>query len=414
MIAVLFFLALVTVAYLLTHFVVEKLQHRFFFSSGGEYVVLGVLVGPFTPWLEVVNQDILRQLAPLMSLAIGWLGLLYGMQLNLRKLLLTNDSAIRLSTVASAATLALVGVLSWVFIQYLDLDLATGEALMVSALLGTAAGVTSPTALALVRSRFEAQGALTELFERASRLDELSSILLFGVIFCVFNFIDVDLPRDLTSAEWLLISIALGGGLGLLFRLFIGEERDPDKQFLALVGIIVFASGAAHYLDLSPLLVNLVLGIVLVNVAEDSEAILAVLERTAQPMYIVLLLFAGAMWTPIEAWGWALAVAFVAMRTLGKFLGGFAAAVTVGSNVRRDIGRGLLAQGEVAVAMAVNFKLVYEGPLVDAAFTAVLFSVVVNELWSARLLRGLLIDAGDIHYGASRDASKDAPKAEEG
>jgi len=403
MIAVLFFLSLVAIAYLLTHFVVEKLQHRFFFTSGGEYVLLGVAVGPFTPWLEVVNPDTLRQLAPLMSLAIGWLGLLYGMQLDLRKLLLTRDSALRLSSVASFLTLALVSVLSFFFIGYLNLELKEDEAILVSALLGTAAGVTSPTALALVRARFDAQGALTELFERASRLDELMSILLFGSIFCVVNHVAVDVGRDLTAAEWLLISLALGGGLGLLFRLFIGEESDPDKQFLALVGIIVFASGSAHYLELSPLLVNLVLGIVLVNVAEESDAILAVLERTAQPMYIVLLLFAGAMWTPVEAWGWALAVAFVIMRTLGKFLGGFAAAVTVGTNTRRDIGRGLLAQGEVAVAMAVNFKLVYEGPLVDAAFTAVLFSVVANELWSARLLRGVLIDAGDIRHAAADD-----------
>lgn len=403
MIAVLFFLALVAVAYMVTHFVMEKLQHRYFFTTGGEYVLLGVLVGPVTPWLSVVDEAIIRQLAPLMSLAIGWMGLLYGMQLDLRKLLMTQDGAVKLSSVAGMTTLVLVSGLSWLALQQAPVRSGNESVLLATVLLGAAAAVSAPSALELVRSRFDADGPLTRTLSRAFQLDELTSILLFGSIFCVFNEVQVDLERDLTPAEWLLISLALGGVLGLLFRLFLGEERDPDKQFLALVGIIVFASGTAHYLELSPLLVNLVLGVVLVNVADDSEAILAVLERTAQPMYIVLLLFAGAMWTPVPWWGWAFAALFVALRIAAKMLGGLGASFALGSDTRRDLGRGLLAQGGVAVAMALNFKLVYEGPLISVAFTSVLLSVVANELWSARLLRGLLIDAGDIHHSPAAD-----------
>ena len=39
--------------------------------------------------------------------------------------------------------------------------------------------------------------------------------------------------------------------------------------------------------------------------------------------------------------------------------------------------------------MAVNFRTVYEGPVLDALFTAILLSVGAYELWSARLLLGL-------------------------
>ena len=50
--------------------------------------------------------------------------------------------------------------------------------------------------------------------------------------------------------------------------------------------------------------------------------------------------------------------------------------------------------------MALNLRLVYQGDSVDWVFTAVLLSLVVNELWSARLLKGFLIDAGDIKAAA--------------
>ncbi len=68
--------------------------------------------------------------------------------------------------------------------------------------------------------------------------------------------------------------------------------------------------------------------------------------------------------------------------------------------MRRDIGRRLLGHGELAVAMALNLLLLYDGPFVDWVFTAVLMSMVLNELWSARLLKGFLIDAGDIKAAA--------------
>jgi NhaP-type Na+/H+ or K+/H+ antiporter len=55
-----------------------------------------------------------------------------------------------------------------------------------------------------------------------------------------------------------------------------------------------------------------------------------------------------------------------------------------------------MSQGDVAVAMALSFRLVYTGPTVDLAYTAVLFGVVVHELVSPRLLRGLLVDAGEL------------------
>ena len=57
---------------------------------------------------------------------------------------------------------------------------------------------------------------------------------------------------------------------------------------------------------------------------------------------------------------------------------------------------GLLAQGKVAIAMALSVQLVYDGLAIDLAYTAVLVSVALHEVIAPRLLRGLLIDASEL------------------
>jgi NhaP-type Na+/H+ or K+/H+ antiporter len=67
-----------------------------------------------------------------------------------------------------------------------------------------------------------------------------------------------------------------------------------------------------------------------------------------------------------------------------------------GTTLRKDLFRGLLAHGDVTLAMAVSFRLVYEGPAVDMAYSVVLCSIIFNDLLAPRLLRGLLVDEGDL------------------
>ena len=50
----------------------------------------------------------------------------------------------------------------------------------------------------------------------------------------------------------------------------------------------------------------------------------------------------------------------------------------------------------IALAIAITFRLFFSGEAVDLAYTVVLCSVAVNELLGPRLLRGLLVDAGEI------------------
>jgi Kef-type K+ transport system membrane component KefB len=410
-------LALVVAATLLAHFVLGRAQARFLYTTGGEYILLGVLVGPQLPalvqaftgeplaWQGLVDAGVLRQLAPLISLAIGWAGLVYGLQFDLRAMLNSRSGAFTLSTVQAAATFALVYIVGrWVLAGTGFLGLDAHQASQAALFLGATAAVSSPAAWELVHRRFPSQGRHSKLLQDGGTIDELVGIFVFGLIFCLYHPAqESGLGRPPTPTEWYVVMVLLGLVMGVVFHFFLGEEDDENHLFLAFTGIIVFASGAAWYLHLSPLLVSLVLGMVLGNTSRHARRSLPVIMRTHKPMVLLMLIFAGALWTPVSWPAFVLAVLYICLRSLGKLGGGWLAALSIGPTVRRDLGRGLLGHGEVAVAMALNLRLVYDGPFVDWVFTAVLVSMVLNELWSARLLKGFLIDAGDIKATAGTE-----------
>ena len=402
------------VAWLIAHFVADWVQERFLVTSGSEYMLLGVLLGPVPvialvfgsdSSFSLINQETLRQLDPLMSLAIGWVGLTYGANLSPTRVLARGRGAITLSLVATFTTFAVVAGMSWFILDFAwPGDLSTVDRLGAATSLGAAAAVSSPTVLQRIKAKFDAKGPTAKVLAQSGRLDEMLGILGFGVIFCFFHENSSTLERQITPTEWFVISVVLGLILGLLFRFFLKDEDNRDKQFLSLVGIIVFASGSAHFLELSPLLVNAVMGLAMMVGVEDkvSERILGVLERSRRPMYIVMLIFAGATWLPVPAIAWLFVAGYVVLRFGARLLSGWTSSVFLSGEIRRDIGRGLLPQGEVAVAMALNLTLVFGGrPVFAWVFSAILASVLLNEIWSARMLRGLLIDAGDIRHAAS-------------
>ncbi len=407
MLATLTLLAVILAAYLLAHVVFDRLQDRFLLTTGGEYILLGVLIGPHMPWKALVSHQTLTELYPILSLAIGWFGLLCGMQFDVRRLLTDHSGAPRLALVQGLAVFGAVALLSWlVFETGWPAYMPVSERAMASVALGATAAVSNSAALSLVQRQISAKGTLTTLLGRTQRLEEAVGLLGFGLLFCVFHPTYNSLERPLTPTEWFAVSLGIGVGLGYLFAIFLGDESDDDKLFLALVGIIVFAAGLAQHLQLSSLVVNFVLGATLANASRHGDSLRAVLDRTRQPMTHVLLIFAGAMWAGMTGFELILAAGYIMVRFAMKVFGGAVGALAVGPEVRRDVGLGLLGHGELAVAMAINLHLVYDAPFVRWLYGAVMVSVLMSELWGARALRGLLLDAGEVRH--SRSVAEDA------
>ncbi len=402
MLTIIQLISILVIGYLSAHFLIGKLQSRFFFTSGIEYIILGVLVGPHVT--NIMTPDIVNQLSPVMSLSLGSLGLLYGLQLRLRDLNRADGESYRLTFIAVITTVLLISGVFGLLFWRRQFGQEDWTAILSGALaLGATGAVSARTAIDVVKQHYKAKGKITERLQFVAGFDELLGIIIFGLIFCFLHVGQTSGIRPLTTTEWAAVNIAFGIVLGILFFLFLGKEEDKNLLLLSLLGIVVFASGVAYYLNLSPIFINLVLGIMLANTSKVRDRLVEILQSVEKPFYVVILVFAGAAWnlSDLDSRGLpllAFAVLYLMLRYFGKLIGGHLA-YTGSENpelMPRRIGLGLLSHGAVAVAMIINYRQVYKNDFTDVVVACVLVSVIIYELLSPKLAKDILIDANEI------------------
>ena len=265
--------------------------------------------------------------------------------------------------------------------------------------LAAVATLSSPAAVDAFVDRARPRPRILAALQLTARIDALVAVVAFGLVLAVFHQGQVAPGvRPPTATEWAVINLAVGVASGVLFHLFLGPRGhlDEGRLFVALAGAIVVASGASYYLNLSPIFTNLVLGFILANSGSAHRDVARLLLATERPVYLALLLFAGAAWNPGSVDLLFVAPTFVAVRIAARFLGGrVAGAYVAPPNLRTpDLGRGLLAQGGLAVAIALNYTQVHPELHPRVILTATLLSVLLFEIVAGREAGGLLASLG--------------------
>jgi len=390
-------LAVITVGYILAYLVFERLRDRYGYVGGAEYLVIGFLLGPRVTGL--LQATTVQELTPLVSLAIGWLGMLLGTYFRLPTLALVDGDHLRIAFGEAVATFtfALAALLG--LFRYLT-GATWAEAAVQAVTLAAVATLSSPAAVDAFVNRARPRPRILAALQLTARIDALVAVVAFGLVLAVFHQGEVAPGvRPPTATEWAVINLAVGVASGVLFHLFLGPRGhlDEGRLFVALAGAIVVASGASYYLNLSPIYTNLVLGFILANSGSAHRDVARLLLATERPVYLALLLFAGAAWNPGSVDLLFVAPTFVAVRIAARFLGGRVAGAYVAPPDLRtpDLGRGLLAQGGLAVAIALNYTQVHPELNPRIILTATLLSVLLFEIVASREAGGLLASLGD-------------------
>ncbi|MFP4473978.1 MAG: hypothetical protein ACLFOY_00365 [Desulfatibacillaceae bacterium] len=346
--------------------------------SGHEFILLGLVLGPL--FLDVLDAETQKGLAPLSSLLLGWIGFLFGFQFEARKLARMPSAELATAALESLFTLTVVFAVSFLALRHL-LGVDGMINVLFSLCLGSAAATTAQPVVHLAAGQARSGARTTvRLLRSISSVDGIFALVAYAVVFLVRPALRaMEAPLSVVAGETLIFLVVFTA-LVTMFLLLFNPRGDAPAVLLLVVGMILLTSGLAATRGFSTLCTNFLLGLVLVNVAPVKERIYKVVESLEKPFYLLLLIFVGAAFAADEPLVYLGALGYWACRFLGKAGGGLLAQKTIPalSDQPRSMGLGLLGDGGLAVAVAYDFLSAFPGRHAAMISGMIVVSVVLN------------------------------------
>jgi len=364
----------------------------YFFLSGIIYIFLGLFLGK--KGLNVLSPEVLRSLSPLLNLGLGWVGFLFGFQLEYKYIRRFPKRYIGLSFLYSffvifLATVALILLLKFLFPSqpaFLLYGMIVALALLVS--------ISSPSLLNFVSSEIPKKGRYYYLARFLVSVSGFWAIAGLAIISSFWHFPFFKNNVFSKGMIFFLFSTIIPVFLGLLFHVLTVRKTSGYDYLVYLLGLVFFAAGAASYFNLPSLFICMVMGITLSNLTKIQEKLYPLLLSTEKPFYIIFLILIGALWEFNFDYKIGLlvilllfirAVAYTfPLRPLGLIL-------RFSFPLPAHYGLCFLSFGGVALAFVVSLKLIYQYPLTDVFVSAALLVIVVSDLLSPLILKKALL-----------------------
>jgi CBS domain-containing protein len=186
--------------------------------------------------------------------------------------------------------------------------------------------------------------------------------------------------------------------LGFLLSLFEKNITKPVERILMTLAVIVLGIGLAQMVKVSPLLVNLMVGVTVINLAKKGNILFEELEKIDLPIYAAFFALSGANlhWELLSVVG-GVGILYCAGRIAGKLLGVFYGAVKVRAhdNLKRYGGCGLLAQAGVALGLALMVQD-RDPSLGEIISTTILSAVILFEVMGPIAVRWAVVKSGEV------------------
>ena len=354
--------------YLATHLFIIRLRKTQYLFIGIEYIIAGILINPsFSTKLNqffnikipiLLNPDIIYQIKPGVLLVLGFYGLITGLKFKVNKLSECKKADWLLSFFEFFFAFLVVGALSFIPLYMLFFNGYNLPILLSGAyILAIASAITSHSFISNITEKLNLVGPLSKLFFNSSYITFNFGIIFYGFLFAIFRFGNIQI-LNFTQIEWVVLSLFFAAIMGLLFFLFLGNEKDENKIYIALIGIVLFSVGVAFLLKLSPIYITFIVGAILTNVSKIGDGILSVFEKINQPISVLIVIFAGIFWVPASIYYFfAVIIIFMLLRFTSKMLAGYFtfAALKGEQSIPKSSGYGLQSTDILLCGMAVEY-----------------------------------------------------------
>lgn len=366
------------------------------FVTGIEFFFLGIILGPAI--LNIISLGALEDLKPLVYLALGWAGLLFGIQLSWIDLKRLSRAVFKMIALDSALC---IGLFAGVFILLLSLlvpRLSLSETIYSSVIFAITASISSPTIIAVFARSIPSRGTFTSTIKVITSLSALVPLLVFGVFFIVTHPSFIGSLGFGQGVLWWVFANAVGVIMGFVMVLLTVQKCPEDERLLLVIGVVMLIGGVCYFLKLSSLYTAMMMGIVVANFSRRKDQIFKQLLQMEKTIFIVFLILVGAMISPKSGMLAVLLIAYLIVRLLLKSVVSrrvLLACFPDFCNSGKYCGLVLVGQGGMALAMVLDYSMSARGTFVDTLTAVVVLAVVCNEIVGFSLTRSALRASGD-------------------
>jgi len=303
----------------------------------------------------------------------------------------------------SIVIITLLEVVGAVFIVFGVMFFILRQSFVFSLIIAAMSAATAPAATLLVIRQYRAYGPLTKTILPIVALDDVFGIMIFGIALAIAKL------STASSTSWFLMvisplieiigSIVLGLIIGFLLSFLAKRAKDEEEVQLLSIAAIGVATGLSLLFKLSPLLTNIIVGTVLVNILSNSQRVFGSVNKFAGSFYVLFFTLAGAsLDLKILISIGIVGIAYILSRAGGKILGAYVGCKTVKAepSVTKYLGLALLPQGGISIGLSILVR--QQLPEYAAAITTVImFGVLVYEISGPIFAKFAIRKAGEIN-----------------
>jgi Kef-type K+ transport system membrane component KefB len=399
--------ALFTVGILLVAgYIIGKLVGKIKLPEITGFIIAGLLLGD--AFTGIVPHHMSESLKIVTDIALGFIALTIGGEFYWVKLKRMGKDVVIITLLQIVFTFVAVAALLYVFKLPLPFAL----------LLGAIATATAPAATVAIVQKLRAHGKFVDYLYGVVALDDAGCVIVFGTVLAFASGMLTPDEAATTGGSFQLVlhaffeisfSIFQGAIAGVVLHAATRKVKNQNEVLIITLGLVFLSTATAIAFHLSPLLVNMASGAVIINLSPANHRLFRNIEPLTPPIYALFFVIAGTELKPevfTQGPTLLLGTAYILARAAGKYGG-----VWLGCKLSktppkltRYLGLCMLPQAGVALGLVL---LIQSSPLMAALTDAqlktvqdmvniVLLSVFINELVGPPLSRFALIKGNEM------------------
>lgn len=366
-------------------------------------VIIGMLLSPSV--LGVIDEDFLKQSDFIVHTVLGIIAFIIGGSIKINELKRDGSKMVIILIFQTVVTFTVVTLGLIVVLPALLPDDTIEDTIFIVALfLGALSVTTAPAATLAMIHTYKAKGSLTNALLSMVALDDILGVVIFSwvtafVLFSV-SIVAFEVSELIKPLFSILLSLAFGLIAGALLTYLLTLSKRLPSFIILTFSIVTMAYALAMKFDLEPLLVTVMAGFVVSNSSKVYKLVSVDIKMHFEELFFVpFFILAGAHFD-LDSFGmvWPIALAYVVLRILGKFVGSFLGAKIAKSPVivQSYLGWGMIPQAGVVIGLSLLLeKFESLDPYTPLILSVIITSVAVNELIGPILTRYALFASGE-------------------